>query len=170
MRLSNPGHPTIEEVDGARMGSQMGELYPEGFGDRLSASFGGRGKVVFEVIDERGMGPVPAFTIRMYQYSTKQEPKVLGQVGFVVHPDRRAEIQSFGIEDWNETGMFGHRLLKWFIGYARSKKRVKSINGQIFGTDMHTGKKLDVFRSFGFDIREMGSMAGHMEYAIEKRY
>ncbi len=148
----------------------MSKLYEESFGDRLSATFGGRGKVVFEVVDERGISQAPAFTIRLYQYSTSQAPKVLGQMAFLVHPDRRAEIQSFTIEDWSEKGMYGNRLIKWFIGFVRRKKKARSINGQIFGTDMHTGKKLDVFRAFGFDIREMGSMAGHMEYAVEKRF
>ena len=148
----------------------MKRMYLENFGDRLAASLGGRGRVVFEVSEERGMGTSPTFVVRVYQWAGKnQAPRSLGQMAFALHPDRRAEIQSFTIEDWDVKRLYGPRLLRWFLWFAKSKKRATVANGNIFGTDMHTSEKLEVFRTHGFDIREMGSMSGHLEYAIERK-
>lgn len=131
-------------------------------GDRLANSLAGRGKVVFEVKEENLPSANKMEALSMYNVSGK----ILGKMTYALLPDSKAEIQGFAIDDWDPKSRNGQRMLRWFVNYMR-KKGMDAIQGGIFSTDTRTADKLDMFRAEGFEIKEMGSMAGHTEYHVE---
>jgi hypothetical protein len=137
-------------------------LYLESFGDRLSASFTGMQKVVFDVREENLPSSNKMEAANMYN----REGKILGKITYALLPEHKVEIQGFAIDDWSEKARTGERMLRWFVGFMRRRGMV-SISGGIFSTDTRTADKLDMFRTQGFEIKEVGSMAGHNEYHIE---
>jgi hypothetical protein len=141
------------------------KLHMERFGDRMSAMFGRRGRVFFEIREENVPSSVKIESLRMYEKKGK-EARSLGKIVYAIHPDKRVEIQGFHVEDWAEKNQFPYRMLKWFVHHMR-KRRMIRIEGGIFSTDTKTGDKLDVFKTQGFNVREMGAMAGHIEYHVE---
>lgn len=141
------------------------KLYMEGFGDRMKATFGGMGKIFFELREENVPSALKIESVKMYEKRGK-EARDLGKIIYAIHPDKKVEIQGFHVEDWNEKSRFPYRMLKFFVIRMR-KRRMHTITGGIFSTDTKTGDKLDVFKTQGFTVREKGSMAGHMEYQVE---
>ena len=137
-------------------------LYTEGFGDSLAAKFGGRGKVIFDVKEENLPSSNKIEAAHMYD----MKGKILGKITYAILPDKKVEIQGFAIDDWEPKARNGQRMLRWFISYMR-RKGMDAIQGGIFSTDTRTADKLDMFRAEGFEIKEMGSMAGHTEYHVE---
>ena len=137
-------------------------LLIEGFFDRLSARLSGRGMVVFDIREENLPSAHKIESATMYSTATKRP---MAKLTYGLLPDNRVEIQSFNIEDWSEKARAGQRLLKWFIKYI-SGRGYTTIAGGIYSTDTRTADKLDMFRSEGFEIKEMGSMAGHTEYQV----
>ena len=145
-------------------------LYMEPFGDRWGNMLGGRGAVYFELVEENVPTTVKTETIKMYE-KTKTEAgeraaRTLGKIVYTIDAEKKVEIQGFHIEDWNDKKKFPYRLLAFFV-YQMRRKRAKSIVGGVYSTDTKTGEKLDVFKSNGFQVREMGAMAGHNEYHVE---
>lgn len=136
-------------------------LYMEDFGDRMAATFGGRGSVVFEVKEENLPSANKMEAVNMYN----KEGKILGKITYALLPDQKVEIQGFNIDDWTEKFRYGSRLLKWYVGRMR-KRGFVSISGGIFSTDTRTHNKLEIFKDLGFQVKEMGSMAGHTEYQV----
>jgi hypothetical protein len=134
----------------------------EGLGDKMAATFGGRSKVVFDVKEENLPSSNKIEAANMYN----MEGKILGKITYAILPDKKVEIQGFAIDDWNPKERYGPRILKWFVGFMK-KRGVNEIAGGIFSTDTRTSDKLDMFRTEGFTIKEVGSMAGHNEYHIE---
>ena len=137
-------------------------LYLESFGDRFSASLTGKQKVVFDVKEENVPSANKMEAANMYNH----DGKILGKITYAILPEHRIEIQGFAIDDWSEKSNTGARMLKWFVGFMR-RRNVASISGGIFSTDTRTADKLDMFRAEGFEIKEVGSMAGHNEYHVE---
>lgn len=137
-------------------------LHLEGFGDRLGASLGGRGKVYFDVKEENLPSSDKIEAVSMYN----DQGKILGKITYALLPDQKAEIQGFAIDDWNPKARNGQRMLRWYVNFMR-RRRMNVIAGGIFSTDTRTSDKLDMFRSEGFEIKEVGSMAGHNEYHVE---
>jgi N-acetylglutamate synthase-like GNAT family acetyltransferase len=137
-------------------------LYLESFGENLSARLTGRPKVVFDVKEENLASSNKVEAASMYT----RDGKILGKVTYAILPDNSVEIQGFAIDDWIEKNRTGNRMLVWFIGHARKRGFMK-ITGGIFSTDTRTADKLEMFRQEGFEIKEMGSMAGHNEYHVE---
>ena len=137
-------------------------LYLEGFGDRLGASFGGRGKVVFDVKEENLPSSDKIEAVSMYN----EQGKILGKITYALLKDQKAEIQGFAIDDWDPKARNGQRMLRWYVNFMR-KRRMNAVTGGIFSTDTRTSDKLDMFRAEGFEIKEVGSMAGHTEYHVE---
>ncbi len=136
-------------------------LLLEGFGDRLRARLAGRGMVVFDVREENLPSAHKIESATMY--TTKGKP--LAKLTYSLLPENLVEIQGFSIEDWSERTRAGQRLLRWFVGYIANRGYLK-ISGGIYSTDTRTADKLDIFRAEGFEIKEMGSMAGHTEYQV----
>jgi hypothetical protein len=141
------------------------KLFMEPFGDRMSAMFGGKGKVFFELREENVPSAVKIESIKMYEKKGK-EARDLGKIIYAIHPDKKVEIQGFHVEDWTPKGEFPYRMLNFFVVRMR-KRKMHTIIGGIFSTDTKTGDKLDVFKTQGFTVREKGAMAGHMEYHVE---
>jgi hypothetical protein len=134
-------------------------LYLEDFGDRMAATFGGRGSVVFEVKEENLPSANKIEAVNMYN----KEGKILGKITYAILPDNKVEIQGFNIDDWTAKLKYGPRLLKWYVSRMR-RRGFMSVMGGIFSTDTRTHDKLEIFKEQGFLIKEMGSMAGHTEY------
>jgi len=137
-------------------------LYMESLGERISASLTGRPKVVFDVKEENLASSNKMEAVNMYN----REGKILGKITYAILPSNSVEIQGFAIDDWTEKHRTGNRMLAWYIGYMR-RRGFMSITGGIFSTDTRTADKLEMFRQEGFEIKEMGSMAGHNEYHVE---
>jgi hypothetical protein len=137
-------------------------LYMESLGDKLSATFSGRSKVVFDVKEENLPSSNKIEAVHMYN----MEGKILGKITYEILPDKKVEIQGFAIDDWSPKDRNGQRILRWFVGFMR-KRGTNEIAGGIFSTDTRTSDKLDMFRAEGFSIKEVGSMAGHNEYHVE---
>jgi len=137
-------------------------LYFEGIGDRLANSLGGRSKVVFDVKEENLPSANKIEAVHMYN----MEGKILGKITYAILPDKKVEIQGFAIDDWNPKAHNGQRVLRWYINFMK-KRGINVISGGIFSTDTRTSDKLDMFRAEGFEIKEVGSMAGHNEYHVE---
>jgi len=137
-------------------------LYLESFGDRLSARFTGKPKVVFEVKEENLPSSNKIEAAHMYN----RDGKILAKITYAILPENTVEIQGFAIDDWSEKADTGLRILKWYVGFMR-RRGYSSISGGIFSTDTRTADKLEMFRGLGFSIKEMGSMAGHNEYRVE---
>jgi len=136
-------------------------LYMEDLGDRMAASFGGRGSVVFEVKEENLPSANKMEAVNMYN----KEGKILGKITYAILPDNKVEIQGFSIDDWNVKLKYGARLLKWYVSRMR-KRGFETVTGGIFSTDTRTHDKLELFKEQGFKVKEMGSMAGHNEYQV----
>lgn len=136
-------------------------LLLESFVERLRARLARRGMVVFDVREENLPSAHKIESATMY--TTRGRP--LAKLTYSLMPDDKVEIQGFSIEDWSEKTRAGQRLLRWFVGYISSKGFMR-ISGGIYSTDTRTADKLDMFRAEGFEIKEMGSMAGHTEYQV----
>jgi hypothetical protein len=141
-------------------------LYQESFGDRVSARLTGKTAVYFDVKEENLPSPNKMEAANMYNDAGKILAKITYAIIPVSETEKKVEIQGFAIDDWNEKSRTGERLLKWYIGFMR-KRGYAAIAGGIFSTDTRTADKLDMFRNEGFEIKEIGSMAGHNEYHIE---
>lgn len=141
-------------------------LYMEGFGDNLSARLTGRPRVVYEVREENLASANKVEAVSMYNRDRENQGKILGKITYAILPDNSVEIQGFAIDDWTPKHNTGNRILSWFVRYIRKRGFMK-ISGGIFSTDTRTADKLEMFREEGFDIKEMGSMAGHNEYHVE---
>ncbi len=137
-------------------------LYLESFGEGLSARLTGRPRVVFDVKEENLASANKVEAASMYN----REGKILGKITYAIMSDNSVEIQGFAIDDWTEKHRTGNRMLAWYIGHMRKRGFLK-ITGGIFSTDTRTADKLEMFRQEGFEIKEMGSMAGHNEYHVE---
>jgi len=137
-------------------------LFMESFGENLSARLTGRPRVVFEVKEENLASSNKVEAVSMYN----REGKILGKITYAILPDNSVEIQGFAIDDWTPKHNTGNRMLAWYVRYMRKRGFMK-ITGGIFSTDTRTADKLEMFRQEGFDIKEMGSMAGHNEYHVE---
>ena len=137
-------------------------LYLESLGERISASLTGRPKVVFDIKEENLASSNKMEAANMYN----REGKILGKITYAILPDNSVEIQGFAIDDWTEKHHTGNRMLAWYVGFMRKRGYMKIIGG-IFSTDTRTADKLEMFRQEGFEIKEMGSMAGHNEYHVE---
>jgi len=137
-------------------------LYLESMGDSISARLTGRPRVVFDVKEENLASANKVEAASMYT----RDGKILGKITYAIMPDNSVEIQGFAIDDWTEKNHTGRRMLAWYIGYVRKRGFLK-ITGGIFSTDTRTADKLEMFRQEGFEIKEMGSMAGHNEYHVE---
>ncbi len=137
-------------------------LYMESFGEDLSARLTGRPRVVFDVKEENLASSNKMEAASMFN----REGKILGKITYAILPSNSVEIQGFAIDDWTEKNRTGNRMLAWYIGYMR-RRGFMSITGGIFSTDTRTADKLEMFRQEGFEIKEMGSMAGHNEYHVE---
>ncbi|MEM2868858.1 MAG: hypothetical protein QW379_00340 [Thermoplasmata archaeon] len=137
-------------------------LLMEAFADRLAARLSGRGMVVFDVREENLPSAHKIESATMYSVETKRP---MAKLTYALLPDNKVEIQSFNIEDWSEKARAGQRLLRWFVRYIAARG-VTTIAGGIYSTDTRTADKLDMFRAEGFEIKEMGSMAGHTEYQV----
>jgi len=137
-------------------------LFMESFGENLSARLTGRPRVVFEVKEENLASSNKVEAVSMYN----REGKILGKITYAILSDNSVEIQGFAIDDWTPKHNTGNRMLAWYVRYMRKRGFMK-ITGGIFSTDTRTADKLEMFRQEGFDIKEMGSMAGHNEYHVE---
>ncbi|MEW5760527.1 MAG: hypothetical protein AB1779_07160 [Candidatus Thermoplasmatota archaeon] len=140
-------------------------IYLEGFSDRMKGLVKGWSKVYFEVKEENLPSANKIEVIRMFN----KKGRMLGKITYELTPDLTVKIQGFSIDDWSKKENFGHRLLKWYIDHIR-KRNFQAIEGGIYSTDARTSDRLDIFKAFGFDVRELGSMAGHTEYKVELRF
>lgn len=127
-------------------------------------------KVFFEVREENVPSAAKLESVRMFEKRGKDEAKVIGKMTYAVHADLKVELQGFHMENWDEKERYASRFIKWFLWFARKKRKATQIVGGIFSTDTRTGEKLEAFRSHGFSVKEMGSMAGHSEYQLEYQF
>lgn len=134
----------------------------ESFGSRLSNGLAGRGRVVFEVKEENFPSTNKIESSIMYD----KQGKRLGTIQYEITPEKKAVIQIFSVEDWSPRYRYPNRFLKWYVENTYSRGMV-AVEGNIFSTDTHTHERLEVFRGEGFEVQEMGAMAGHMQYFVK---